>query len=860
MMREPFMPNPGTSDPKILTPEKNQEREETKEKVLEILQENGIMEFHEGIPILDLEKFSALLVSKNSYAEKGISLEKNKCSNVYQLFFEQLGEFPIVSKKDFDNAIQNNLPIPEAIPLFNIPANKEEAFDIDSVKDKKYYLNYWNQYDAPGKTSIKGKWDYKIKTKNGEEIGAKEMALATEILRTHQGYRDENGNLMIFDEEKNSFVKLTAQRTKKLIGNLGEGKESFSQNPHKTLASQCKNLLASGLVQLEDFNLATTKKGSEVQRKEIYLSEIDYDVRLEGVRYPIGKKALGLPLLKGIPAENITIVILEKGKAGIIANNGNYKEVKYVIDLLDDEEKTQRRQKIMAEKKMPDNFRVTAYMLLDRDETLSRTAPWDITQENPQRKEESPEDYAKRLRSITNYDFIQKISRDFAAKTGTGIHNITWHEQQWLAAAAYDLGFSGELDRLYSFAENYKLDGLKAFLICEFDLQDSRKILNIGEKISPDKAAEIFERVSQIIDLSEKEAGSLEKIITKDVDSDMGHLLKLQLLEEARTIIIEFSENIRSGASENDIAELIEKLKSKRTEIILLSSFLKSLKQSGQEIDFEMIRDLDLEVSGFGEGLDEEDARKAVAMTRENWLGQVPALAGVYAGEKLEADLLENPERFECYALKYQGELIAFMKFARLGENELFASSFGVSKDLHGLKIGTEMLEKIIQDKAKKNVIRATTSPRIAVGTAYVEKYGFVIDGIVPDLQGTGEPVINITLDQKANKDYSFRDEGKEKEDARSYPELAAMAQDYGNLDALIGDETIVLRFDVQKDFFGFQEALKKLLPEKDSGGKIIGNQNLENKYVATRYFQDKSQKDADVRYLVFEKNTTYAP
>ncbi|EKE10881.1 MAG: hypothetical protein ACD_15C00188G0001, partial [uncultured bacterium] len=612
---------------------------------------------------------------------------------------------------------------------------------------------------------------------------------------------------------------------------------------------QCQNLLASGLLDLTDFHFATTKKGGGIQRKEIPLSEINYDISLEGVRYAIGKKALGLPLLKGVSAKNITVALLEKGKAGIIANNQGYKEVKYIIHLLDEEEKNKKRQEIIDEKKIPDGFKVTMYTILDKQETLDRIYPWDITQENPKRKEESSEDYAKRLQTIKSYDFIQKITDDFSAKTGIGIHNLTWREQQWLAAAAYDLGFSGEMERLYSFANNYKLDGLKAFLSCEFDLQDSKKILNIGEEIPAKDAAMIFEKTAEIIDLAEKESTEIGKTLLKNANFDLGSSLKLQFLKEARSIITKFSENAGSGTDKDKLAELIDDLRLKRSEITILSSLLKSLKESGQEIDFEMIRDLDLDISGFGEKLEETDARKVIAMTRENWQ-QVPALAEAYAGNQLESDLLENSDQFECYALRYQREIVAFMKFKKLAEGELFASSFGVSKDLHGLKIGTEMLEKIIWEKAEENIIHATTSPRIAVGTAYVEKIGFVIDGFDDDFQHTGEPAISITIDRKSNKGYHQRDENKDFAKQKDYPRIISGADSLENLDGLIGNRTIILRFDMRNGFDRFRLAMKKLLPKKgvnDPGRDVV------TKYIATRYFQNKKEA-GDIRYLVYEK------
>ncbi|KKQ05013.1 MAG: hypothetical protein US15_C0037G0010 [Candidatus Moranbacteria bacterium GW2011_GWF1_36_4] len=833
--------------PSVKIPAQGAEKQESaREKILEILQENGSLEFHEGFPVLDLEKFTTLPVSKNICEEKEIPLDGRNCSNVYQLFFEQLGNLPVISKKDYDDARQNNQPLPEAMPLFNVPASKAAAFDLDNIKNGKYHLNYWDQYAAPGRKNLGGKWSYRIKAENGDEIGTKEMALATEIFRNHQGRRDADGNLLVFDKEKGDFTKLTAQWTRKNIGNLGEGKEAFHQNPHTTLATQCQNLLTSGLLKLADFHFATTKKGGEIQRREIPLSEIGYDISLDGVRYAIGKKALGLPLLKGISAKNITVVLLEKNKAGIIANNQDYKEVKYIIHLLDEEEKNKKRQEIIDKKKIPDGFKVTMYTILDKQETLDRIYPWDITQENPKRKEESSENYAKRLQTIKSYDFIQKITGDFSAKTGIGIHNLTWREQQWLAAAAYDLSFSGEMERLYSFANNYKLDGLKAFLSCEFDLQDSKKILNIGEKMSKKDAVMIFEKVAEIIDLAEKESAEIGKTLLKNANFDISSSIKLQLLKEARSIITGFSENIGNGADRATLAELIDNLRLKRSEITILSSLLKSLQESGQGINFEMIRDLDLDISGFGEELDENDKKEMLEMADENWQRNEKMHSAIISSLEKE---LENSAGQKYYVLRYKGKVIAFLKFKKIDDNILYFGSFNVAPGLQNLKLGNLMLDNAVKTEGKKKNIKAAAIPQELITSQYIEKFGFIADGIILNYQNTGEPLLTITADTTENKKYTYRNEGT---DSKEKEEMTRNAKNSANLENLLGRETVILRFDMKTDILQFKKTLKITLPEKDNSLQDT-TQNNQSKYKLTRYFQNKKEA-GDIRYIVLEK------
>lgn len=462
--------------------------------------------------------------------------------------------------------------------------------------------------------------------------------------------------------------------------------------------------------------------------------------------------------------------------------------------------------------------------------------------ETPEQKKER-EGYLQEFKE-SYFDFYENA---FFEKTGVRFNNLNLREQLWFLVF-YKNSDNQKKEELLSFASKYKENGLKSFLSLEFERNDGNKILEIGSRLDFNDSSAVFSKIAELADLADMEESELKELFLKKGSKQDISGLRLNLLEKTHQALINFS-----SASK---IELLTLLKNKRVEIEVFSALLKSLKQSGQEVDFEMIRDLDLDISRFGEKLDENDARKVIEMTRENWQGQVPALVEAYAGEKLESALLENSSKFQCYSLKYKGEIIAFMKFERVRENELFASSFGVSKDLHGLKVGTEMLEKIIQGKSKRNIIHATTSPRIPVGTVYVEKYGFTIDGFIPNMQNTGEPALSISLDAKSNRKYRYRNEEKDENSKISPKEIMAASQEYDNLDNLIGNESIILHFDMQNEFSQFQETMKKLLLEKDASGRETEGQEKNNKYTITRYLQDKSQKDADVRYFVFEKIT----
>ena len=193
------------------------------------------------------------------------------------------------------------------------------------------------------------------------------------------------------------------------------------------------------------------------------------------------------------------------------------------------------------------------------------------------------------------------------------------------------------------------------------------------------------------------------------------------------------------------------------------------------------------------------------------------------------------------------------MRFEKTSRNTLYAGSLNVDPDARGLGLGDEMMLKALKVEAEKNILEATVSPRISAGTAYVERVGFVINGIIANYHETGEPLFNIELDNEKNLSYQYRNEGKEIQVGED--EIKKQAWTNENLDHIIGGDVIVLVFDMKNDFEKMKTVMEKLLAAKDDDGNDIEGNN-ENKYIITRYFRDKSEPEKDVRYFVFEKVT----
>lgn len=264
--------------------------------------------------------------------------------------------------------------------------------------------------------------------------------------------------------------------------------------------------------------------------------------------------------------------------------------------------------------------------------------------------------------------------------------------------------------------------------------------------------------------------------------------------------------------------------------------FLKDvLKINQRKIDiFELIKDLNISIKDFGEDLSEEDKSEIIQMAEINWRAQNPAMAEVVVSNLAED--LKNSSNQKSYILKFENNIIGFVRFVRQEDGDLEGASFNIENKLKSLGLGDAFLTKVIIKEAKENNINITVSPRLEVGTYYVEKVGFELNSYIPDYEQTGEPLFGALLEKE--------NERMEK-DKRVDDILMKQAIDGRSLSKVIGQEEIILYFDMKDDFTLFHETMKKLLP-------IQGAKTKDSKYKISRYFSDKD--DEDKRYFVFNK------
>ncbi|MDD3487316.1 MAG: GNAT family N-acetyltransferase [Candidatus Moranbacteria bacterium] len=199
-------------------------------------------------------------------------------------------------------------------------------------------------------------------------------------------------------------------------------------------------------------------------------------------------------------------------------------------------------------------------------------------------------------------------------------------------------------------------------------------------------------------------------------------------------------------------ARLKETNSNRTMETILLATILKEAKKSGEKIDFEMMKGLELVEKPVGEDLSAGEKEEILAMARDNYSNEE---YGVYknnpeAARSVIAELeeaLDGIKNQRTYTLKYQGKAVAFCRFQPIGgkPGEVYAGSLNVYPDVQKYCVGKYFAQKVLEKESRENVIRAITRADNPANGAY-EKMGFVFEDA---FEKNGEKYFNMRMDRR---------------------------------------------------------------------------------------------------------------
>lgn len=354
---------------------------------------------------------------------------------------------------------------------------------------------------------------------------------------------------------------------------------------------------------------------------------------------------------------------------------------------------------------------------------------------------ESPEEKEKREKYLEEFrkKYYQISEDDMFQKTGTRLNNLSFKKQGWFLIYLNQAN-AEEKEKLQDFVSKYHEDGINSFLSLEVDQSMGGKIVSLAEKINNVESAQIlFNKLSEITDLAEKESDEIKDMFLKDgtMTGFDWREVRLALLNNVKDIIIRFEAELDNGEEKN-INNLLGKLEASKVEMKLLAGVLKTAKENGENIPIESIREITIErkVINSREGIILSDLEKKslIKIAEENYSAIFLQPGNNYNPEaynRVISDFtkeLENLDGQLVDILKYKGDVACFDRFKQISPREVYGSSFNVAKDIQGLSIGKSFMKKMLGDISQNYDVRIKSRQDNPANNFY-KREGFAIIG-----------------------------------------------------------------------------------------------------------------------------------
>lgn len=735
-----------------LNSEKTEEKElqKIKAKMIEALEKNEIITYGlKGEIICDLEKIKNLQ-GEIFKGARDFDVHGNRIKVSWQrMIMEIFAGKKVISQKDYEKRLSGDESVKEK-PLFYLPKNKDEAFDINKIRQADFYLTISDFNSAES-----DKIDPAFQKLAG--IGALEAEVAVRIYHPAfgAGFRNPEGKLMVKKDINNEggFVKLntdwlSGSRRKKY--NSGTKKSNVFHSPRIGLATKrFKNLRESGLLTPDDFGQQENSPTSEIFRiaKKIGIKGgtnvgTFYQDESGEKKYAFARYTLGTEF------EDKELVKLAENLFGIVDEVQGIKRVTHIFEPADITLIKQKQKEY--EDKYGKKPKPASVHFGKRDKNSPKPVEFKLAKISQQREDESAEDYAERVaafNAVKEYNKLQQVSKDLSEIARIGIHNLSLREQNALTSYAFEN--NENYQKVLDFAKKYGQAGLKTFLACEYDMSAGNKILKIGEKLSQPVAKKILAKYQEITKMSSLLVEQLQGIFSQDLswNEDTLKNIKESLLKKGKDLLDYFA-GLSEKESKNKELEIIQQLENTKNEIILLASVFKSVAKEKQ-IKPEELAGLSLEIK-TADQLNNETRKQMMQIFKAN-RPNYPAKLLKASANKFEEALSSPKATF--HVISHGKDIVAFIRFEELPNGHHYAGSLNVRNEAKDLAIGGALLSQTLDAEATKYVIEADAYALIPMLKNYVEKFGFLIVGFDQNYHGSGEPFYKlIRNDEQRNE------------------------------------------------------------------------------------------------------------
>lgn len=625
---------------------------------------------------------------------------------------EKIGSFDIVEVfKDLKGFSLEESQKPEfnegekkAKPVVVFPDSLEDMFANGehgyANRNQQALLQPWKIGQA-----VKG-WIRPVPLKSGETTNLSEMSISNELFGRLQVQRKQNGELTVIHPKTNQRVAFTPSMIQEFFHfgpGTREGKRhlSWDSNPLEFATKYMLNMIKSGWLKKSDLRIMGGRATAEVHNvhdkrlnpKAPYLTCTN--ASHQTAKYYIGREKLVGSNIK-IEPEHMHATQLDKNTVGVVVEKDGKQEIIKIFSLLPKEqmdvlqESASRR---LIERGLPANGENLAMNVTVGKKLMKNLIhDYSVADFLPPRPGEKPGDYYKRIRPLDDVQFVTEKVQGFFSKAGLGAHNLPWAEQLVLSRALLE-GIDEK--QLSDFSKQYGLVGVRSFLSLDYDRKLGGSILNIGEKLEPVLAKEIFKKYGEIVDAASQAQNYLESHLP-DRASNVDGIAKVreQLLKKAKDLLVQMAGSLQQSKAQLESIELLQQLEAVKTDILLFAATCKSI-PSETGLNYKDLAGVTLEDKDSGQlSGEEKDAMRLVFQA--NRTSNYPEQLYQATVQNFENTINEPGHTFRM--LKHEGNLVVFFHFDRLENNTLYFGSLNLHPSAKDSPIAVAMLRAAAEE------------------------------------------------------------------------------------------------------------------------------------------------------------------
>lgn len=430
-------------------------------------------------------------------------------------------------------------------------------------------------------------------------------------------------------------------------------------------------------------------------------------------------------------------------------------------------------------------------------------------------KNETPEERMSREEMLQEFKegYFSFYNDAFVERTGVRFNNLDFKEQGAFLSY-YKKADDHKKEDLMNFISKHEENGLRSFLSLEHGGQEmGEKILKIGETLSQLDVRRIFKKYVALVDA----AGGVESYISEQFESEEDvntREIAEKLLVRGKKLLELVADNLEM--SEESLQKILQKIDAVKSDVELFKATVKNVREQGGSLD--QMKDLQtMTLKGKEIAGDEKMVQKMKDMYSANY-EEYPKLQSLLV-DSIDKKIASPDTQFHFSIHKEEAtgeKVISFLTTKRQKDGSIYFGSFNTDNEVFGgASLGFSLAEEVFARSEQEGVkkIEAHSVPEEGVNSVYMNRYGFVADGLVENYEDTEADLFHIVREEK-NKEYYFQGE-------------------------VNNDELKSLIVDSAKEI---DESAEKFIVKLKKGENItqLSKQLFEKGYVLTRYDLDR--------------------